>query len=246
VKAGIKVVAADPATGKSSPELVTRLIVTRTDTDFTTVIVKTAAGRRPIVSTTHHLYWDVTIRTWTAAGTLHDTDKLHSLYGKLAIVAAVHSYTTHAITYNLTVNDLHTYYVLAGSTPVLVHNATCPLSESVLSSEEMATAQRLMKSPNYDGGELSGYDTGDEADVEDSRGQTYDFIGQPGSYSHWNPEKFFNQLDRHLYQKTFTFTVVDFTGATQAQIQEIEQTMAEWEAVRPFRTGLIVVGKGEG
>ncbi|MFJ9760304.1 polymorphic toxin-type HINT domain-containing protein [Streptomyces sp. NPDC101149] len=27
--------------------------------------------------------------------------------------------------YNLTVNDLHTYYVLAGNTPVLVHNAGC-------------------------------------------------------------------------------------------------------------------------
>lgn len=31
--------------------------------------------------------------------------------------------TTHPDTaYNLTVNDLHTYYVLAGTTPVLVHN----------------------------------------------------------------------------------------------------------------------------
>jgi hypothetical protein len=27
--------------------------------------------------------------------------------------------------YNLTVKDLHTYYVLAGQTPVLVHNAGC-------------------------------------------------------------------------------------------------------------------------
>lgn len=27
--------------------------------------------------------------------------------------------------YNLTVADLHTYYVLAGDTPVLVHNVGC-------------------------------------------------------------------------------------------------------------------------
>ncbi|GHA77620.1 hypothetical protein GCM10010345_94030 [Streptomyces canarius] len=27
--------------------------------------------------------------------------------------------------YNLTVSDLHTYYVLAGETPVLVHNSNC-------------------------------------------------------------------------------------------------------------------------
>ncbi|MFE0085891.1 hypothetical protein, partial [[Kitasatospora] papulosa] len=29
-------------------------------------------------------------------------------------------------TYNLTVEDFHTYYVLAGATPVLVHNSNCP------------------------------------------------------------------------------------------------------------------------
>ncbi|WP_317452958.1 hypothetical protein [Streptomyces sp. CBMA29] len=32
------------------------------------------------------------------------------------------NYTGHTTTYNLTVTDLHTYYVLAGTTPVLVHN----------------------------------------------------------------------------------------------------------------------------
>ncbi|WP_369015981.1 hypothetical protein [Actinocrinis puniceicyclus] len=39
------------------------------------------------------------------------------------IVLVVHSYTAKVVTYNLTVDELHTYYVLAGTTPVLVHNA---------------------------------------------------------------------------------------------------------------------------
>ncbi|WP_211289009.1 hypothetical protein [Actinophytocola xinjiangensis] len=30
-----------------------------------------------------------------------------------------------AIAYNLTVDDIHTYYVLAGSAPILVHNSGC-------------------------------------------------------------------------------------------------------------------------
>jgi hypothetical protein len=33
---------------------------------------------------------------------------------------------TTATTYNLTIGTVHTYYVEAGSTPVLVHNANCP------------------------------------------------------------------------------------------------------------------------
>ncbi|MEV6675196.1 hypothetical protein [Streptomyces sp. NPDC051162] len=37
------------------------------------------------------------------------------------------SFAETARTYNLTVEDLHTYYVLAGTTAVLVHNSSCPL-----------------------------------------------------------------------------------------------------------------------
>ncbi|WP_158100378.1 hypothetical protein, partial [Streptomyces thermovulgaris] len=39
-------------------------------------------------------------------------------------ITAVNRWTTqHATVHNLTVNNLHTYYVLAGGTPVLVHNS---------------------------------------------------------------------------------------------------------------------------
>ncbi|MEV0119500.1 hypothetical protein AB0H77_40650 [Streptomyces sp. NPDC050844] len=31
--------------------------------------------------------------------------------------------------HNLTVADLHTYYVMAGDTPVLVHNSNCPTAK---------------------------------------------------------------------------------------------------------------------
>lgn len=43
--------------------------------------------------------------------------------GSTVIVTANHLYVRRARTYNLTVDDLHTYYVLAGDTPVLVHNS---------------------------------------------------------------------------------------------------------------------------
>jgi hypothetical protein len=40
----------------------------------------------------------------------------------VAVVTAVRNYHAAAVTYDLTIADLHTYYVLAGDTPVLVHN----------------------------------------------------------------------------------------------------------------------------
>ncbi|WUG23479.1 hypothetical protein OG912_11270 [Streptomyces sp. NBC_00464] len=38
------------------------------------------------------------------------------------VVTGNRHYRKHVRTYNLTVTELHTYYVLAGATPVLVHN----------------------------------------------------------------------------------------------------------------------------
>ncbi|MFD3957746.1 MULTISPECIES: HINT domain-containing protein [Streptomyces] len=38
-------------------------------------------------------------------------------------VTAIERWTQKVTVYNLTVSNLHTYYVLAGATPVLVHNA---------------------------------------------------------------------------------------------------------------------------
>jgi hypothetical protein len=37
-------------------------------------------------------------------------------------VTTVHLFHTTTTTYDLTIDDLHTYYVVAGGTPVLVHN----------------------------------------------------------------------------------------------------------------------------
>ncbi|MYS52373.1 hypothetical protein GTW46_20280, partial [Streptomyces sp. SID6013] len=54
--------------------------------------------------------------------------------GTTVRVISNRAYTKHARTYNLTVEDLHTYYVLAGETPVLVHNAGGACKEVVLDS----------------------------------------------------------------------------------------------------------------
>ncbi|MFF3458106.1 EndoU domain-containing protein [Streptomyces sp. NPDC002730] len=50
-------------------------------------------------------------------------------------ISSVHHRTGLAPAYNLTVNDLHTYYVLAGATPVLVHNSNCDIGRELIGDE---------------------------------------------------------------------------------------------------------------
>jgi RHS repeat-associated protein len=121
---------ADPGT-KNQSHTVTYIHVTYTDTDFTNVTIATPNGPATITGTAHHPYWDATTHTWTDADQLHPGDHVETTDSNPATVLATRSYTSHTIiTYNLTVDSLHTYYVLAGDMPVLVHNSECFSAEA--------------------------------------------------------------------------------------------------------------------
>ncbi|WP_229924831.1 RHS repeat-associated core domain-containing protein [Streptomyces sulfonofaciens] len=133
VKAGDTVLATDPQTGVTAPEKVQRVIVTHTDKDFTTLTLDTAPTRGPphhdhgntaqtLTTTWHHPFWDSTHHHWTDAHNLTPGTTLRRPDGTTLTVTAVRNFHQHATTYDLTVGTLHTYYVLAGATPVLVHN----------------------------------------------------------------------------------------------------------------------------
>ncbi len=82
VRAGDTVLATDPQTGVTAPEKVQRLIVTTTDSDFTTLTVDTALTRGPpahtakITTTWHHPFWDATRHRWTDAHDLKPGTRL--------------------------------------------------------------------------------------------------------------------------------------------------------------------------
>ncbi|MBC9731564.1 polymorphic toxin-type HINT domain-containing protein, partial [Streptomyces sp. TRM68367] len=77
-------------------------------------------------TTANHPFWDDTTHTWVPAGKLHRGDALNTTGDdRLVHVIAVRVTPGAANRWNLTVQQLHTYYVLAGGTAVLVHNA-CP------------------------------------------------------------------------------------------------------------------------
>ncbi|WP_052681815.1 polymorphic toxin-type HINT domain-containing protein [Saccharothrix sp. ST-888] len=132
IQLGDEVTATDPQTGTTVPRPVTATIVTPDDQEFTNLTIATTGPRAPptdpqtITSTAHHPYWDITTQRWTNAADLKPGDQLRRPDGTTIQILAVDSYrTTPQTAYNLTVADLHTYYVLAGSTPVLVHNSGC-------------------------------------------------------------------------------------------------------------------------
>ncbi|MFG2908707.1 polymorphic toxin-type HINT domain-containing protein [Kitasatospora sp. NPDC048286] len=120
VKAGDEVLATDPATGLTAPRRVSATIYTPDDRDFTDVSLGTGQS---LTSTDHHPFWSENQKQWIDAADLKTGDELRDPAGQPQRIESVRHWNTLQPAYNLTVDDLHTYYVLAGETPVLVHNA---------------------------------------------------------------------------------------------------------------------------
>ncbi|MET7528811.1 polymorphic toxin-type HINT domain-containing protein [Streptomyces goshikiensis] len=130
IKLGDEVKATDPETGESGSRKVTRLITTDNDKNFNTLSIATEDGIEELTATHEHPFWSPSAHSWVEAGNLTPGTTLLTDDGTTVTVTANRPYSQHATTYNLTVDDLHTYYVLAGTTPVLVHNSTCPEYEN--------------------------------------------------------------------------------------------------------------------
>ncbi|WP_181647938.1 LamG-like jellyroll fold domain-containing protein [Streptomyces sp. WAC00263] len=137
---GDRVESADPATGKHrGPREVTARLVHHDD-DLVDVTIRSADGHEATLHTTsRHPFWDDTLRTWIPAGKLKPGDVLNTATDHHVRIDAVTARPGAADMYNLTVQQLHTYYVLAGATPILVHN-TCGPRVFAVDSSGTATA----------------------------------------------------------------------------------------------------------
>src|SRR5438094_474459 len=85
-----------------------------------------------ITTTARHLFWERTTRSWVPVAGLKPNQQLETPGAGRASVVAARSYKGAARTFNLTVDAVHTYYVLAGHVPVLVHNANSKCRPIVL------------------------------------------------------------------------------------------------------------------
>ncbi|MCX4633345.1 RHS repeat-associated core domain-containing protein [Streptomyces sp. NBC_01443] len=126
VRVGDTVLATDPQTGETRPQQVTATITTPDDKDFTDLTLTDESNPRAppvqLTSTLHHPHWNETRHQWVDAGEFNPGEQLRRPDGTTLTVNTKRNYPYAVTTHNLTVNDFHTYYVLAGVTPVLVHN----------------------------------------------------------------------------------------------------------------------------
>ncbi|WP_412538482.1 ricin-type beta-trefoil lectin domain protein [Longispora sp. K20-0274] len=122
ISIGDEVWATDPGAGASGPKQVTQLHL-NTDQAFTDLTLIDASGSHFFIHTTQeHPFWDATEGQWVDAGKLVAGHELAGISGPALRVGSVINFTSQKPMRNLTVADFHTYYVLAGGTPVLVHN----------------------------------------------------------------------------------------------------------------------------
>ncbi|MFE1557576.1 ricin-type beta-trefoil lectin domain protein [Streptomyces sp. NPDC058734] len=126
LKPGDNVLATDPETGETAAKDVTATILGEGIKNLVEVTVDTDgdAGTATdlITATDGHPFWAVDLAKWVDATDLQPGQWLRTSAGTHVQVSALKRWTTQATVHNLTVADLHTYYVLAGTTPILVHN----------------------------------------------------------------------------------------------------------------------------
>ena len=163
VAVGDMVQAADPTTGETGPRKVTRLIRTESDKHFNELSITTENGVDRLTATHEHPFWSPSEQDWIEAGDLKPGMTLLTDEGDTVIVTGNRPFTKHARTYNLTVEDLHTYYVLAGVTPILVHNSNgCGVARNekgqFTSGENADAARGRQTHLNYRNALGAGYD----------------------------------------------------------------------------------------
>ncbi|MFI1953989.1 polymorphic toxin-type HINT domain-containing protein [Streptomyces xinghaiensis] len=124
VKVGEKIVVTDPETGETTTREVVGTITTEDDKNFVDLTITNGDREASLISTTTHPFWVEDSRRWVEAGDLSAGMRLRLADGKTTSLSAVRSFVKRQRTHDLTVNDIHTYYVLAGEAPILVHNAT--------------------------------------------------------------------------------------------------------------------------
>ena len=123
IKTGDRVQATDPTTNTTTTRTVTATH-RNLDNDLTDLDIRDQHGHAATLHTTQdHKIWNETRHNWTPANQLTPKTRLHTPTGDPATVTNVRSVPGTKTMYDHTIDTTHTYYVLAGNTPVLVHNA---------------------------------------------------------------------------------------------------------------------------
>ena len=126
IKVGDYVLATDPETGEQGARQVTHVWVH--DDNLLNLVLRNG---QTVATTEDHPFWNETDQQWQEVQAMDRGDRVRAFDGRTVAVEWLDWATIYrGAAYNLTVDDIHTYYVLAGQTPVLVHNTNgCPRFE---------------------------------------------------------------------------------------------------------------------
>ncbi|WP_045559509.1 RHS repeat-associated core domain-containing protein [Streptomyces sp. FxanaA7] len=127
VDIGDEVLATDPETGKTRAEKVTAEIKGTGFKNLVEVTIDTdgekGTGTASVTATDGHPFWVPELGEWLRAEDLRSGAWLSTSAGTRVRITAVERWSELTATvHNLTVSELHTYYVLAGDEALLVHN----------------------------------------------------------------------------------------------------------------------------
>jgi len=129
ITVGDHVLATDPESGRTEAKPVTDLITgegTKTLVTITVLANTTTGTTGAVVATDGHPFWVQSEHRWVDAKDLRPGTLLRTAAGTYIQITAVRTHTTHHRVHNLTVADLHTYYVAVGPASALVHNCNNP------------------------------------------------------------------------------------------------------------------------
>jgi large repetitive protein len=192
IRVGDRVLATDPTTGLTAPRPVTATIQhggphRMVDIDL--------PDHTRITATDHHPFYDADTHHFVDAIDLHPGERLREPDGQTVSIAGTRVYAAGLTAYNLTVDDLHTYY--AGATPVLVHNSGC---SGVALGPAPENAWNTFERVQSKGSPLPGY-KGGSAFANDGRagGQILPSTTTEGgtvTYREWDVNPYIKGVDR--------------------------------------------------
>ncbi|MGW0505907.1 LamG-like jellyroll fold domain-containing protein [Micromonospora sp. NPDC003241] len=126
VRVGDEVVATDPTTGRTAIRPVTALIVGSGSKNLVEITVDTDGDKGDqtgkLTATDEHPFWVASEGRWVDAKDLRPGYVFETADHRPASVVAVRKWIEQQQVHNLTVDEIHTYYVAAAETSVLVHN----------------------------------------------------------------------------------------------------------------------------
>ncbi|MCW3844991.1 polymorphic toxin-type HINT domain-containing protein [Micromonospora yasonensis] len=126
LKLGDQVLGTDVESGQNQGRAVTNVRSHEGSKTLVTITVdvdgKAGSKTGSITSTAAHLIWLPDAGQWVTGGDLKPGMWLQTAAGTWVQITAITKTVRHERVHNLTVEGIHTYYVFAGNTPVLVHN----------------------------------------------------------------------------------------------------------------------------